>query len=652
MIWNHQSTMKCLKTSGQDKLKLPYKLRSNQQKIIDTIKKGLDSKNHVVIEAPTGSGKTFTSLASALPLVLENNRKIIYCVRTNSQQEQVIKELKEFKKSGNEVSVVAIQGRQSMCPQQKDDNELAKSNWSEKSKICKSLKLQSKMGEAGCPYYRKLVGPAKNLIANWSSEIYSAEEFTANAEKEGLCPYELNKLLLKEAQVVIVPYVYFFEEFIRKYLLGWMETSIDKIVTIVDEAHNLPDWSRDAASDSLSVDSLRRASQESNKFGLLLGDGSPPTLFLDLIESALRSLGEFHIAENDDEGLLPSHVVSLDSEVPTFETEMMSLGKMTLYRLKQQSSDLSKMGQLIRQTLLEKGKRPRSYLGSVGDFLCRWLDSIESHSIRLVGKSPLRLEKVCLDPRVMTSFLDETAGVVMMSGTLSPLGMFRDLIGLKPGSILQKFESIFPKENKSVRYVSDVNTSYRELNNNPKIWIQLIDRLESIIDTFKGNIALFFPSYKILESALNEIKLSKPIYKEYSGMNQEELMNTVESFKSDSGSVLAGVMGGRLAEGIDYPDTSLEMAIIVGIPYPAPGVRQEALQHYFDVCFHGKGWEYAVESPALRKMLQAAGRVIRSESDKGMIIITDGRAGKFSDNIPELELSNNIVEDVENFFEA
>ena len=88
----------------------------------------------------------------------------------------------------------------------------------------------------------------------------------------------------------------------NKYLLGWMDTTIDKIITIVDEAHNLPDWSRDAAADALSVDSLRRASQESNKLGLLLGDGSPPTLFLDLIESALRSLGEFHIAENDDEG--------------------------------------------------------------------------------------------------------------------------------------------------------------------------------------------------------------------------------------------------------------------------------------------------------------------------------------------------------------
>lgn len=644
--------MKFLRISGQDKLKLPYVLRSNQQEIIETIGKELSSKNHIVIEAPTGSGKTFTSLASSLPFVINKKYKIIYCVRTNSQQEQVVRELKAFKESGNDFSVVAIQGRQSMCPQQKDDDELAKSNWSEKSKICKSLKLQSKLGEAGCPYYRKLLRPSKGMIDRWTSEIYSAEEFSLKAENENLCPYELNKLLLKKAQVVIVPYVYFFQDFIRNYLIGRMNTTIDKIITIVDEAHNLPDWSREAASESLSADSLRRASQESDKFGLSLADGSPPTLFLDLVESALKSLGEFHISDGDDEGLLPSHIVSPDSEVPTFETEMMSLGKMTLYRLKQQSSDLSKMGQLIRQSLLEKGKRPRSYIGSVGDFLCRWLDSIDSHTIRLVGNKPLRLEKVCLDPRVMTGFLGETAGVVMMSGTLSPLGMFRDIVGLKPDSKLKAFRSIFPKENRLVRYVSDVSTSYKELNANPKVWVQLIDKLESIIDSFKGNIALFFPSYKILESAFNEINIPRPIYKEYSGMEQEELMNTVESFKSDSGSVLAGVMGGRLAEGIDYPDTSLEMAIIVGIPYPAPGVRQEALQHYFDVCFHGKGWEYAVESPALRKMLQAAGRVIRSETDKGMVIITDGRADKFADSIPDLELSDDIISDVESFFEA
>ena len=93
--------MKFLRISGQDKLKLPYNLRSNQQEIIDTIEKGLQSKNHIVIEAPTGSGKKFTSLASSLPFVINKSYKIIYFVRTNSQQEQVIRELKAFKESGN-----------------------------------------------------------------------------------------------------------------------------------------------------------------------------------------------------------------------------------------------------------------------------------------------------------------------------------------------------------------------------------------------------------------------------------------------------------------------------------------------------------------------------------------------------------------------
>jgi DNA excision repair protein ERCC-2 len=152
--------------------------------------------------------------------------------------------------------------------------------------------------------------------------------------------------------------------------------------------------------------------------------------------------------------------------------------------------------------------------------------------------------------------------------------------------------------------------------------------------------------------ALESLQLKKPVYREYSGMDQEELMQTVESFKSDSGAILAGVMGGRLAEGIDYPDTSLEMAVIVGIPYPSPSVRQDALKHYYDISFNGRGWKFAVESPAVRKLLQSAGRVVRSEKDRGFIIIADSRTGRFLEYIPQLERSEDIVSEIGDFFEA
>ena len=633
-------------------MKLPYSLRANQSKIIDSINLALNERNHLVLEAPTGSGKTFTSLAAALPFIQKGDMKIVYCVRTNSQQKQVIYELQQFKNSGNEIKAVAIQGREALCPQQKNDAELKKSNWSEKSKICKSLKLKSKLGENGCPFYSKLLKGGDSLTKKWSSEILTAQDFSKQAEEEGVCPYELNKLLLKEAQVVIVPYVYFFDEFIRNYMLGWMGISIDKVISIVDEAHNLPDWAREAASESMTLKSINLAISEVKDYGYQLAEGRDPVHFLNLVEAAMEKLSEEHISDEEDEGHLPSHIVSLDSEVATFETEMMSLGTMTLYRLKQDFIEISKMGQQTRQYLLDHGKRPRSYLGSVGDFLCRWLDSIDSHTIRLIGKKPLRLEKVCLDPRVMTGFLEDTAGVVSMSGTISPLDMFRDLVGLKPNTILEKAESIFPLKNKKVVYLDDVTTSYNELNSKPSLWNRIVSKLELINNNFNGNIALFFPSYKLLELALESLKLKKPVYREYSGMDQEELMQTVESFKSDSGAVLAGVMGGRLAEGIDYPDTSLEMAVIVGIPYPSPSIRQNALQHYYDISFNGRGWKFAVESPAVRKLLQAAGRVIRSESDRGFIIIADNRTGRFLEYIPELERSDDIVSEIGDFFEA
>ena len=633
-------------------MKLPYSLRANQSKIIDNIKLALEDRNHLILEAPTGSGKTFTSLAAALPFITKRNMKIVYCVRTNSQQKQVISELQQFNKSGNEIKAVAIQGREALCPQQKNDTELKKSNWSEKSKICKSLKLKSKLGESGCPFYSKLLKEGDSLTKKWSSEILTAQEFSKRAEEEGICPYELNKLLLKEAQVVIVPYVYFFDEFIRNYMLGWMDISIDKVIAIIDEAHNLPDWARGAASESMTLKSINLAISEVKDYGYQLAEGRDPVHFLNLVEAAMEKLSEDHISDSDEEGHLPSHIVSLDSDVATFETEMMSLGTMTLYRLKQDSTEISKMGQQTRQYLLDHGKRPRSYLGSVGDFLCRWFDSIDSHTIRLIGKKPLRLEKVCLDPRIMTGFLEDTAGVVSMSGTISPLDMFRDLVGLKSNTILEKVESIFPLENKKVLYLDDVTTSYAELNSKPSLWNRIVSKLELITNNFNGNIALFFPSYKLLELALESLKLKKPVYREYSGMDQEELMQTVESFKSDSGAVLAGVMGGRLAEGIDYPDTSLEMAVIVGIPYPSPGVRQNALQHYYDISFNGRGWKFAVESPAVRKLLQAAGRVIRSENDRGLIIIADNRTGRFLEYIPELERSDDIVSEISDFFEA
>ena len=106
-------------------------------------------------------------------------------------------------------------------------------------------------------------------------------------------------------------------------------------VIIIDEAHNLPDWARGAASESLSLESINRAVSEVRDYGYLLPNNQDPVQFLNFVEASIEKLAEEHILDEEAEGHLPSHIVSPDSEVATFETEMMSLGKMTLFKLKQ-----------------------------------------------------------------------------------------------------------------------------------------------------------------------------------------------------------------------------------------------------------------------------------------------------------------------------
>jgi len=109
-------------------------------------------------------------------------------------------------------------------------------------------------------------------------------------------------------------------------------------------------------------------------------------------------------------------------------------------------------------------------------------------------------------------------------------------------------------------------------------------------------------------------------------------------------------MGGRISEGMDFPAEQLEIAVIVGIPYPKPTARQRGLQHYYDVKFR-KGWEYTVEAPTARKLLQSIGRLIRDENDRGVAIILDRRAQRFKRYIKDLKESKNLVKDIRGFIE-
>jgi DNA excision repair protein ERCC-2 len=311
-------------------------------------------------------------------------------------------------------------------------------------------------------------------------------------------------------------------------------------------------------------------------------------------------------------------------------------------------------GEIIRGSKQEQGRLPRSYIFSLGALLNFWLNLDEEFYVRLIvgGENP-RFEASCLDPSLACTFFGDCHASLHMSGTLAPLYEYRDSIGLPKDAVMRTFPSPFPKENRIVLYLEDVTTKFEEMAQDEEILERMIGHAVGLCNAIDRNTVVFFPSYSLMDRFLQDgvaLRIRKPVLMEERGMPQAELMDTVSRFKQTSvkGSVLFAVMGGRISEGIDFPDKELEMAIIVGIPFPKPTAKHRALLHYYEMKF-GKGWEYTVKVPAARKMMQAIGRLIRNENDIGAAVILDKRATQFADRI-DLKDSQSVQNDVLNFF--
>ena len=198
-----------------------------------------------------------------------------------------------------------------------------------------------------------------------------------------------------------------------------------------------------------------------------------------------------------------------------------------------------------------------------------------------------------------------------------------------------------------------MTTKYEEMAKDEDMVRRMEDYAVALCNTIDRNTVLFFPSYMMMDRFISDgvtSRILKKIHIEKKGMPQSDLMDAVQEFKesSEKGAVLFAVMGGRISEGIDFPDKELEVAIIAGIPYPRPTARQRAFLHYYEIKF-GNGWEYTVKVPATRKLMQAIGRLIRTETDIGIAVIMDKRAQQFSDRL-EVEMTDLPVNEVLHFF--
>ncbi len=642
-------------TPGAEHL-FPYQPRPHQLDLADAVERTVRDGGHLVVESPTGTGKTVCALAGCLAGAKEENLRVLYLTRTNAQQKQVLLELRAINGT-HPVFGTAIQGRANMCFMAHDDPEVGSANSEELSRFCADRKARTREGGAkdpmSCPYFAGLLEWDMPLTVEWAIKtLPTASDLMRYCKERRICAHEVAKELLRHATVVTAPYIYFFFPFTRRMLLDWMGCHESELVVVVDEAHNLPDYARDLQSIKLTQETLRRARRESGEMGdPEVHEGLALSTFLEGLETIVMDIADEYVV--DEDGLFPPD---------EFNAELMSRFRVTSVKAQTIAKNIVTHGEILKEQRRKLGRLARSFVHATGRFVEGYMKLDSEDYVKLVARAPGTpredreswLEGYCMDPSKACASLWDAAASIHMSGTLRPLEEYRASIGLPGSTQLLVLPSPFPSENRLLLYGRDLTTRYEDLQRDPGMIARIEDRTVQLVNALARNTVIFFPSFAMKQRFISDGvagRLTNHIYDEERGMPTSDLEGLIDSFRQPNGdgNCLLAVVGGRVSEGLDFPGKGLEVAVVVGIPYPKPTARQKAMRHYYEVKF-GRGWDYAVKAPTTRKLLQAVGRLIRSETDRGVAVILDSRAAQFKGEVPELEASYDVVADARGFF--
>ena len=594
----------------------PYEsLRPHQREFIELVSQAVKNGENAIIEAPTGFGKTVSVLAGILPHAKEMGYKVLYLARTHRQMDRVIEELKAISRK-SQVSGVELRSRKDLCLhtyllQFTTDAYTA-------MVVCKNLK---KLGK--CEFYeneKKKKAEFDELVRFFLQEPSHPAEILSYSETLELCPYDLTKRIAEKADVIVASYLYMLNPTIRENFMSSIDADYSDLIVVFDEAHNLPDQAISALSDRISIHTVNRAIKEADEYR-----EHEIANFLSIFGRGLEILYNEKLKDREVEEvpiqpeLVFAHVV-----------DILNLDARYLVKT---LNEMVAVGDAIREDRIEKGKPPRSYIGRVGEFLLFWLSLIgrDDYLFLMSRDKGLSLELVALDPSKALGFIKNVQSAVFMSGTLTPMEAFRDVMGIE-NARLKKFPRMVKRENAQVLVAKDVSTRGEERS--LQAYRKMVDYIVEAVKIIPKNVGVFTASYEVLQGLLSanlQVRLEetgKAIFIEKQGASSAENDLMVAQFKAHAkgnGAVLLGVMGGRNSEGQDYSGDEMNGVILVGIPYARPTPRVQAQIRYFEKKFPGKGRYYGYYLPAHRKLVQAAGRVHRSAEEKGSIVVLDYR---------------------------
>ncbi|MBW3015862.1 ATP-dependent DNA helicase [Candidatus Woesearchaeota archaeon] len=582
-------------------------VRDSQQELVKDIQDAIVKKRSIICHAPTGLGKTAASLAPALTHAIEQGLTVFFLTSRHTQHLITIETLKDIKNkhSNAKFSAVDIIGKKWMCCVPGTDL-LSSFEFSE---YCKAQREEGK-----CEFFNNL--KTKGKLSAKASKLLKqlidinpchTEKMIELCTEKKLCPYEITTMLASKASVIVADYNYVFNTSIRDTFFSRANKTLESAIVIVDEGHNLPIRVRDMLTQNLSSISLRNAIKEAKKFQF-----EECAAYLEHLLAILEELENGLNNKNNNENLVEKQwFIDKVNEFNDYHTII---------------GDLEYAAGEVREI------KKRSFIGSIAQFLVKWLGEDEGFA-RIFAKTftkrgeNLTLSYRCLDPSIITSgVIKQTHSTILMSGTLTPTSMYKDVLGFPTETAEKEYPSPFPEQNKLCLIVPETTTKFTQRDESQ--FKRIAEITADIANAIPGNSIIFFPSYYLRDQVDRYFTFlcRKTTISEERNLSKEDKIQLLDKFKEykDVGAVMLAVYSGSFGEGVDLPGDLLKCVIVVGVPLQKPDLETQELIRYYDKLF-GKGWDYGYLFPAMNRCFQSSGRCIRSETDRGAIVFLDQR---------------------------
>ena len=626
-------------------LEFPYPYREGQRKLVGDVYRTIRRGKNLFLQAPTGVGKTISTIFPAVKAVGEELADRIFYLTAKTITATVAKEtFGLLREQGYQAKIIQLTAKEKLCLCGNTAIEQEAADQDHPYPDFPQIKLEC--NPQNCPYAKGHFDRVNDAVFELlqASDLFTREEILAQARKHRVCPFELSLDVATWCDNILCDYNYVFDPnvYLKRF---FQDSSKEKYLFLVDEAHNLVDRSREMYSATLYKEDILAVKK------IMKPHNQAIARTLDKCNKAMldfkRECENYSVCESV--GVLTFYLMRLVSQMEEF------------FEKPREFPD--------KKTVLDFYFELRNFV-NIYDLVDE--NYVIYDEMQEDGRFMIKL--FCVDPsKNLQKCIDKSVSTIFFSATLLPINYYKRLLSTKEDNYAIYAQSTFDETQRLLAFGRDVSTKYTRRG--PAEYEKIARYIRAAIRSKKGNYMVFFPSYKMMQDvydvfvrveresdtrngvavsdepniAEESLEESLTIIMQHSNMNEAEREEFLQAFEQEDGGTLVAfcVMGGIFGEGIDLKNDRLIGAVIVGTGLPQISNEREILKQYYDK--QGlSGFDYAFRYPGINKVLQAAGRVIRTQEDRGIIVLLDERFLQSDYNaLYPREWKNRIVGNVE-----